>query len=152
MTVKKGELVDNFSLVDQYEDEFELNDLKGMKVLLSFHPLAWTSVCTKQMKALDRNHKVFTDNNTLPLGISVDPVPSKKAWAEEMGLENLKILSDFWPHGELAKKLDLFIEKYGFSGRVNILLNKENEVIWAKEYELTELPDIDEVISVVESM
>lgn len=152
MTIQKGDKLENFSLQDQNENEFALDDFKGMKVLLSFHPLAWTSVCTKQMKALDRNHKIFTDNNTFPLGISVDPVPSKKAWAEDMELDNLKILSDFWPHGGLAKILGVFDADHGFSGRVNILLNEENEVIWVKEYELTELPDIDEVIDKVKNL
>ena len=150
MAVKKDEEINNFKLKDHNEKKVELQNFTDKKVLLSFHPLAWTSVCTKQMKALDQNYDIFSANNTVPLGISVDPVPSKKAWAKDMGLENLKLLSDFWPHGDLSRELNVFVDKYGFSGRVNILINKDKEVIWVKEYKLKELPDIDEVISKVE--
>ncbi len=127
-----GEKIDNFNLPDQDGNEVSLSDLEGKNVLLSFHPLAATGVCTKQMKALDENYSTFEENNTIPLGISVDPVPSKKAWADDMGLENLKILSDFWPHGELAQNFDIFLENDGISGRVNILLDEEGKVIWYK--------------------
>jgi len=34
--------------------------------------------------------------------MSVDTVPSKKAWAKELGIKNTGLLSDFWPHGEVA--------------------------------------------------
>ncbi|MFW6008754.1 MAG: peroxiredoxin [archaeon] len=151
MAISKGKKVDDFTLKNQEDKEVKLSDFKGKKVLLSFHPLAWTSVCTKQMKALEKNYDLFTENNTVPLGLSVDPQPSKKAWAEDMGLNKLDILSDFWPHGEVAKELDVFIEKLGFSGRVNILLNEDREVEWVKVYEISELPNIDEVLEVVQN-
>lgn len=149
MNVKKGDKVVNFKLDDQDENEVKLSDFKGKKVLLSFHPLAWTGVCTKQMKTLDKNYDTFEENNTVPLGISVDPVPSKKAWADDMELGNLKILSDFWPHGEFAKSLDLFLKDNGISGRANILLDEEGKVAWFKVYDIPELPDINEVLEEV---
>ncbi|HKL75835.1 MAG TPA: redoxin domain-containing protein [Halanaerobiales bacterium] len=151
MTISKNDKVKEFTLKNQNDEEVSLSDYEGKKVLLSFHPLAWTSVCTKQMKALEKNYEVFKENNTIPLGLSVDPQPSKKAWAEDMGLEKLDILSDFWPHGEFSKELDIFIEKLGFSGRVNILLDESRNVIWAKEYEIGQLPDIDEVLNKVKN-
>lgn len=80
-----------------------MSDFRGKKVLLSFHPLAWTSVCEKQMKALDERYDELEDLNVVPVGISVDSVPSKLAWSDHMGLRKLRILSDFWPHGEVAK-------------------------------------------------
>lgn len=149
MKIEVGKKMEDFSLPDQDENEVSLSDYKGKQVLLSFHPLAWTGVCTKQMKALDDNYSAFEENNTIPFGINVDPVPSKKAWAEDMNLKKLKILSDFWPHGELSKTLDVFIEESGISGRVNILLDRDGNVKWYKEYRIHELPDIDEVLEEV---
>lgn len=151
MAIKENENIKDFTLKNQNDEEISLTDFEEKKVLLSFHPLAWTSVCTKQMKELEENYEVFKENNTIPLGLSVDPQPSKKAWAEDMGLENLDILSDFWPHGDLSKELDIFIEKLGFSGRVNILLDESGKVIWVKEYEIGQLPDIDEVLTKVKN-
>ena len=103
-----GSQAPDFSLTDQNGDEFKLSTYKGKKILLSFHPLAWTSVCSQQMLSLEENYNKFLELNTIPVGVSVDPVPSKKAWAENLQLKNLKILSDFWPHGEVAKLFNIF--------------------------------------------
>lgn len=149
MKFEQGEKIPEFKLKDHTGNEVSLADFTGKNVLLSFHPLAWTSVCRKQMQSLEDNYADFTANNTVPLGLSVDPVPSKKAWAEKLEFENLKMLSDFWPHGEFAEKLGIFIEKSGTSGRVNILINDQGEILWSKEYELGELPDIEEVLEQV---
>ncbi|MFP4198083.1 MAG: redoxin domain-containing protein [Halanaerobium sp.] len=149
MKFKKGEKIPEFKLRDQNEEEVSLDQFEGKNVLLSFHPLAWTSVCRDQMQALETNYEEFEKNNTVPLGISVDPVPSKKAWAKNIGLDNLKILSDFWPHGEFADKLGIFIKEKGISGRVNILVSDQGEVLWAREYDIPQLPDIDEVLAAV---
>jgi peroxiredoxin len=149
MKLKKGDKIPEFKLRDHKEEEVSLEKFDGKNVLLSFHPLAWTSVCRKQMQALEGNYEKFEDNNTVPLGISVDPVPSKSAWAEDIGLKNLRLLSDFWPHGDFAEKLGIFIKEKGISGRVNILVNAEGKILWAKEYDIPELPDIDEVLEAV---
>ena len=151
MVVEKGKKVEDFTMVNQHEEKVSLSDFRGQKVLLSFHPLAFTSVCAKQMRALDDNFEQFQELNTVPLGISVDAQPSKTAWSESLELDNLQMLADFHPKGELAKKLGVYIEEEGFSGRANILLNEEGEVIWTKVYELSELPDLDEVIEAVKS-
>ena len=150
MVIEKGKKLEDFTLTDQYENEVSLSDLAGKKVLLSFHPLAFTSVCAKQMQALDDNYQRFEKCNTVPLGISVDAQPSKTAWSESLGLENLKMLADFHPKGELAKNLGVYVGEEGFSGRANILLDEEGKVIWTKVYELSELPDLKEVFQILE--
>jgi peroxiredoxin len=73
-------------------------------------------------------------------------VPTKFAWARQLGIKNLRLLSDFWPHGHVAKMFDIFREKDGFSERANIILNQDLEIIWKKIYAITELPDMDEVL------
>lgn len=141
-----GSIAPNFSLKDQDGSVIQLSSLKGKKVLLSFHPLAWTSVCANQMKSLEANYEKFEKLKTVPLGLSVDPVPSKKAWADSLGLKQLKILSDFWPHGEVAKLYNIFREKDGFSERANIIIDEDGKIIFFKVYPIRELPDIQEII------
>ncbi len=97
------------------------------------------------MKALEENHECFERLNVVPVGISVDSVPTKKAWAEHMGLKKLRILSDFWPHGEVAKLYGLFREKNGFSERANVLVDEEGKVIFFRAYPIREVPDLEEV-------
>lgn len=149
MKFEVGEKIPEFKLSDHNDQEVSLKEFPGKNVLLSFHPLAWTRVCRLQMEALEEHYQEFIDNNTVPLGISVDPVPSKKAWAENLGLENLRLLSDFWKHGEFAEQLGIFYESKGISGRVNILVDDSGEVLWSKVYDIHDEPDIDEVLAAV---
>ena len=146
MAVKVGDIVQDFSLKNHTDSVISTADFIGKKILLSFHPLAWTSVCAKQMQSIEDNYEKFKNMNVVPLGLSVDSAPSKKAWAESLGIKQLNLLADFWPHGGLAQKLDIFIEKAGISERVNIILDDKRNVLFSKVYPIKELPDINEVI------
>jgi peroxiredoxin len=144
--VKEGAIAPDFTLDDQDGRPFHLSDFRGRNVLLSFHPLAWTGVCTKQMKSLEKNRQSFRKLNTVAVGVSVDSSPSKKAWAKDMGVKMTRLLSDFWPHGALAEKLGIFLPEDGISARANILIDGNGKVAWSKVYGMGELPDIDEVL------
>ncbi|MCR4427933.1 MAG: redoxin domain-containing protein [Caldiserica bacterium] len=145
--IKVGERGALFSLKDQEGNLLQLSSLSGRKVLLSFHPLAWTRVCSDQMLSLEANWEKFQRLNALPLGISVDPVPSKRAWAESLGISKLRLLSDFWPHGEIASAYGLFRDAQGTSERANVILNEQGVVIWVKVYPISQLPPIEEIFS-----
>ena len=146
MAVEIGDTVKNFTLKDQDNQEVDLASLSGKRVLLSFHPLAWTSVCAQQMQSLENNSTTFEQLNTVPLGISVDTSPSKKAWAKDLGIEKVRLLADFWPHGGLAGQLGIFLEEKGISERVNIILDEQHQVIFKRIYPIGELPDISEIL------
>jgi peroxiredoxin len=145
--IKVGDNFGDFTLSTQKDLALNTNDIKGKKILLSFHPLAWTPVCAQQMQSLESNYQDFQDCNTVPLGISVDSVPCKKAWAQSLGIANLDLLADFWPHGDLASRLGIFIEQFGMSERANIILNEQRVAIFVKVYPIKKLPDVQEVIS-----
>ncbi len=144
-----GDMAPDFVLKDNRVQEVRLSEYRGKKVLLSWHPLAWTGVCAEQMKALEANLAEFEKYNTVPLGMSIDSYPSKNAWAKELGVANVKLLADFWPHGKVAQDYGLFIEEKGFSERANVLIDETGKVVWVKVYEIPELPDIAEVLSKV---
>jgi len=143
-----GATVKDFTLKDQNGQDFKLSSFKGKKVLLSFHPLAWTSICAKQMQALEKNLKVFDQAGAVAVGLSVDSVPCKAAWAKSLKIKKTRLLADFWPHGKVAAALGLF-RKEGFSERANILIDEKGKVAWIKVYPIRELPDIREVLAAV---
>lgn len=147
--IEVGSQAPDFALKDHNESEVGITTLKGKLVLLSFHPLAWTSICAKQMQSLEKNLNRFALLNTVPLGISVDTVPSKKAWAESLGIKKIQLLSDFWPHGAVAKEYGVFRDKEGFSERANILINEMGQVVFGKVYPINELPDIEEILNLL---
>jgi len=146
-TLKVGDPAPDFKLDDQNEKPVRLSRLRGRRVLLSFHPLAWTPVCAKQMKSLEAHAADFAALSAVPLGMSIDHVPCKAAWAQDLGIVHTRLPADFWPHGEVARRYGVFIEKDGWSKRANILIGEDGKVAWIKIYPLSKLPDIDEILA-----
>lgn len=149
---KIGDKARNFTLEDQNEQLFTLSKFKGKKILLSFHPLAWTSVCAEQMKSLEANKNTFDTLNTIAVGISVDTQPSKKAWATSLGIKNTRLLCDFWPHGKVAKQYGIFRQKDGISERANIIISTDQKIAFTKVYPIGQLPDIKEILEQLKNM
>ncbi len=144
--IQPGDTGPNFSLKDQNDKTFDLLEQSGKRVLLSFHPLAWTSFCAQQMASLEENRDALGSLNTIAVGISVDSVPCKKAWAESLKIANTSLLCDFWPHGKVAQIYGLFRDQNGFAERANILIDEKQAVIFAKVYPIHSVPDIREII------
>jgi peroxiredoxin len=150
--VSIGRHVRDFSLPDQDGKQVRLSTLRGKKVLLSWHPLAWTSVCAKQMKALEKHRRAFAKLGVTALGLSVDTVPSKGAWAVSLKIKETRLLCDFWPHGKTAKALGLFRQVEGSSKRANLILDETGRVVFVKVYPIKELPDIEEILAFLKSL
>jgi len=144
-----GTKVPAFELKDQNGTTLESSTLRGKNVLLSFHPLAWTGVCQRQMESLEMNMSVFADLNTQAVGVSVDSVPCKKAWAKSINIKGTPLLADFWPHGELAQSLGILRDADGISERANIIVDKHGVVQWIKVYPIGDLPDLEELFQVL---
>jgi peroxiredoxin len=142
-----GRRLSDFTLPDQDGKEVRLSALRGQKVLLSWHPLAWTSVCARQMQALEKNRRAFAKQGVVPLGLSVDTVPSKAAWAASLKIKETRLLSDFWPHGKVAKVQGLFRPEQGISERANVIVGESGRVIFVKVYPISQLPDLEEIFS-----
>ena len=148
--LQKGKKVKDFSLKDQNGQEFHLSEFKGKKVLLSFHPLAWTPVCAQQMRALEKNKKSFDKLNTIAVGLSIDSVPCKAAWAKSLKIKQTSILADFWPHGGVAKAMGI-LRAEGFSERANIIVDEAGKIIFVKIYPIKQLPDMGEILDALKA-
>ena len=148
--VELGERAPDFSLPDQDGNEIRSSGFPGKRVILSFHPLAWTSICARQMKALEENREAFDALDAVALGISVDSVPCKRAWAESLGIKNTRILADFWPHGEVAQIYDVFDGTKGYARRANIVVDEFGRVIFVRVYQPTMAPDMQDVLDTLQ--
>jgi glutaredoxin len=78
------------------------------------------------------------------LGISVDHVPCLQAWAESMGGINYPLLSDFWPHGAIAKKYGVF-RSDGKSERAIFVIDKSGIIRYIDIHDIDLQPDNEEV-------
>ena len=150
--IKVGAPAPSMALPDQKKETVTLASFKAKRVLLSFHPLAWTSVCQRQMEALEMSVDALAELNAVAIGISVDPVPSKAAWAESIGVKRTKLLSDFWPHGAFATSLGLFRERDGISERASILLDEQGVVRFINVHPMGEAPDMNELLETLKKL
>lgn len=148
-----GDVAPDFTLKDENENEVTLSSFRGKKnVILSFHPLASTSLCTAQMTLLhlaaDDLDKRF---DTVPIGISVNAVPTKKAWAAAMGTSRVPLLADFFPQGAVAEKYGIRHEE-GFSKRAVFVVDKEGVIRYSKVYPILDLPKPEDVYPVLKQL
>ncbi len=146
-TLRVGDIAPDFVLKDHHDRDFHMEEITKRRILLSFHPLAWTPVCAEQMKSLEAHASAFEELQTAAFGLSVDPFPSKRAWAKELGIKKLRLLCDFWPHGAVSHAFGLFREEDGFSERANLLIDEGGKVAFIKIYDISELPDIEELLA-----
>lgn len=146
-----GQQAPDFKLPAAGDKTVQLSDYRGQKnVILSFHPLAWTGICAKQMQDLQDEYANLVTNNTVALGISVDSVPSKAAWAESLDVTDVEMLADFEPKGAVARLYGIYIEDKGMSERAVFVVDKEGIVQFAKVYPIKEKPDLAEILPVLE--
>jgi peroxiredoxin len=148
--IKVGEAAPDFTLKDHKGNDVTLSALKGKKVVLGLHPLAWTGVCAEQMLGLETNHDRMGKLNAVPLGISVDSSFCKNAWAKSLGIEKTPLLADFWPHGGVAKSYGVFNDEGGTSKRSVYIVDENGIVIFHKVYPVKQVPDIEEIIKALE--
>jgi peroxiredoxin len=146
-TIAVGDVAPDFTLKNQHDADVTLSSLRGKKVVLSFHPLAWTRVCTIQMQDLEKHKADFDRLGAVALGFSVDSAPCKKAWAEAIGVQQTSLLADFWPHGGIAQAYGIFREKNGFSERAAFIVDQAGVVRFKKIYPIREVPDIAEILA-----
>lgn len=151
--LKVGDLAPDFVLKDQRGDEVCLSDFQGRRhVVLSFHPLAWTSVCAQQMQDLEAHKADFDGLDAVALGFSVDSVPCKRAWAEALEIDETALVSDFWPHGEIAQAYGVFRAESGTSARAVIIVDQAGRVAFKKIYPMSRVPDMDEILVALEAL
>jgi len=144
--INVGERAPQLDIADQHGEKVKLDEFKGKRVILSFHPLAFTPVCAKQMVALEKTKEEFEKLGAVAFGISVDSVPAKHAWAKDLGIKQTRLLADFWPHGAVASSYGIFSEDGGYSERSVIILDEEGIVRFSKVYPISEVPDMGEIL------
>jgi peroxiredoxin len=131
MTLSVGDSAPEFSLPDQDKQVVSLAELRGTPTLLVFYPFAFSGICTGELCQLRDELSTYSDAGVRVVAISTDPVFSLKAFREKEGFE-FSLLSDFWPHGEVAKAYGVFNEKAGMALRGTFLIDADGKVAFAE--------------------
>jgi len=145
-----GSIAPDFELRSHSGRMVRLSDFRGKQnVVVAFHPLAFTPVCATQMQTYEQVQDRFASLGAHVLGISVDAGPAKKAWADTLGGITFDLLSDFHPKGEVASEYGVLRED-GITERAIFVVDREGKIAWAKQYQIPEQPDIEELFKALE--
>ena len=139
--LKPGDPAPDFTLLSHSEGELNLAWYQGRKnVVLAFYPADWTPVCANQIPGYQAVIDRFEEYGCQILAISVDSIPSHIAWSRSLGGIDFPLMSDFYPHGEVAKKYGVLTRK-GYAERVVFLIDKQGIIRFIERVPITELPD-----------
>lgn len=129
MVLEVGAQAPDFTLSDQHGEELTLSEMVAEgPVALVFFPFAFSGICTGELCELRDNLSIFADSKVRLLGISIDSVYALQAWAQQEGYE-FSILSDFWPHGEVARQYGAFVEEAGIATRATLIIGEDRRVL-----------------------
>jgi len=133
MPLAVGSSAPDFALKDQNNQVVRLRDFHDRKaVLLVFYPLTFTGTCQGELTGIRDNLGRYANDEVQVLAVSVDSVYSHKIWSLQEGFE-FPLLADFWPHGEVAQRYEVFNEAAGFANRGTFLIDRSGLIRFAEE-------------------
>jgi len=121
-----GDPAPAFTLPDTDKNPVSLTDLEGTRLIV-FIPNPFTGICDGEACALRDNLAQLEDLDADAVVITAHGVATNKKWAEENGLR-FPVLSDFWPHGNVARAYGTFNEELGIANRTSFVVDGDGVV------------------------
>jgi peroxiredoxin len=150
--LKAGDKAPDFSLPSLSGEKVSTSQFLGKKnVVISFVPAAWTPVCSEQWPGYNIAKALFDENNATIVGITTDNIPTLYAWTQQMGGVWFSVLSDFWPHGEVANKYGV-LRSDGTSERALFIVDKLGVVRYMDIHDINERPNLEVLIRELEKL
>ena len=144
MALEVGEQAPDFELKDQHGTPVRLADFQGTKnVVLVFYPLAFSGVCTGELCTLRDDFPEVNRDDVELLTVSVDSTFVLRTWADRDHFE-FSLLSDFWPHGQVAKLYGVFDEIKGVATRGTFIIDKTGVIRWKVVNPIPQARDVAE--------
>ena len=152
MTLHIGDPAPDFTLRDQHGRRTSLSGFRGERtVVIVFFPFAFSGVCTGELRDLRESADQIAQAGAELLAISCDPVFALRAFADQDGLE-FALLSDFWPHGEVAASYEVFDEKHGCPTRSSFVVDREGVLRWSVHNPMGEPRSVADYLGQLASM
>jgi len=152
LKVKLGQMSPDFTLKAVSGGNVTLSQYRGKKnVMLTFIPAAWTPVCSDQWPGYNIVKDLFDANDTVILGISVDNIPTLYSWTNQMGNLWFPVLSDFWPHGKVAKQYGI-LRSDGVAERAIFIIDKKGIIRYIDVHDINVRPPLENLITAVEKL
>ncbi|HUV31114.1 MAG TPA: redoxin domain-containing protein [Acidobacteriota bacterium] len=144
-----GDPAPDFTLPTHNEGELNLSWYRGRRiVVLAFYPADWTPVCATQIPGYQDVFDEFEKYDCQLLAVSIDSIPSHVAWARSLGGISFPLMSDFYPHGRVARLYGVLTDK-GYAGRVVFVIDKRGIIRHIQRVPVLEIPDNAELFKVL---
>jgi peroxiredoxin len=125
-----GQVAPEFVLRDQNGVAVSLLELTSHKnVVVVFYPFAFSGICTGELDEIRDHLERFVSDDLQVVCVSCDPMFTLRAWADIQGYF-FPLLSDFWPHGEVARAFGVLNEASGAPVRGTFLIGRDRVVRW----------------------
>lgn len=145
--ISVGDVAPDFTLVDQDKKEWRLSDaIKRGPVVLSFFPMAFSPVCSTEMKCVAEELKQFAGKHSDVVGISCDSFFVLKAWADSLGLKQ-RLLADM--HRDVCRAYGFYFPDLNVASRGTVIVGKDGKVEWVQARELKNAMNLDEVMAAI---
>ena len=156
LKLKVGDRAPDFTLPAVRGDKVTLSQYRGKKnVVISFVPAAWTPVCSDQWPGYNIAQDFFDQNDAILLGITVDNIPTLYAWTNQMTMGGgtlwFPVLSDFYPHGAVAKKYSV-LRSEGVTERALFVIDKEGIIRYIDVHDINKRPHLEDLVQELEKL
>ena len=126
-----GATAPDFTLKDQYGQDVSLAGFRGEKaVVVVFFPFAFSGICTGELCEIRDDLGAFANDDVQVVAVSCDHMFTQRAYADAQGYF-FPVLSDFWPHGQVAQDFGVFVQDGGFATRGTFLIDRDGIVRWS---------------------
>jgi peroxiredoxin len=112
-------------------------------VLVVFFPWAFSGVCGGELTALQAALDDLVADDLEVLTVSTDSMYALRAFADQQGL-TFPMLSDFWPHGEVAEAYGVLHPEIGIALRGSFLVDRDGVVRWSVVKGIPDARDVDD--------
>jgi peroxiredoxin len=152
MSLRVGDPAPDFSLRDQHGRPTSLAALRGRSVVLVFYPFAFSGVCTGELRDLrDGGATRLAESGASVLAVSCDPMFALRVFADRDRLE-FPLLSDFWPHGHLARAYGAFDDELGCPTRSSFVVDGDGVLRWSVHNPIGEARSVDDYVREVAAL
>nr|WP_092883813.1 peroxiredoxin [Actinopolymorpha cephalotaxi] len=116
-----------------------------------FYPFAFTGVCTGELQALQKAQPRFASLDARVLAVSCDSMFSLRVFAERESL-TFPLLSDFWPHGAVARDYGVFDADRGCALRGTFVIDRTGTIRWQVVNAIPDARAVDDYLTALERL
>lgn len=143
----------DFELADQHGESVSLQGIldSGRAALVVFLPFAFSGVCTGELQAMREQQDALRTDRVENVVVSCDSIYALRVFAEREQID-FPLLSDYWPHGELARAYGVFSEDRGCALRGSFLVGTDGAIAWQVVNQIPYARDVDEYMRQIDAL